>query len=53
LIERLSQLMEPGKGTGEDMSDIHGDTLSQIYYYGITAIMLYLLYRTLYRKNRK
>ena len=53
LIERLSHLMEPHGGTGEDKSDIRGDTLSQTYYYGITAIMLYLLYRTLYSKNRK
>ena len=53
LIQRLSTLMETSGGTGEDKSDIRGDTLSQTYYYGITAIMLYLLYRTLYRKNRK
>ena len=53
LIQRLSSLMETSGGTGEDKSDIRGDTLSQTYYYGITAIMLYLLYRTLYRKNRK
>jgi hypothetical protein len=53
LIQRLSTLMETSSGTGEDKSDIRGDTLSQTYYYGITAIMLYLLYRTLYRKNRK
>lgn len=55
LIERLSALMNTRSGTegGEDKSDIRGDTLSQTYYYGITAIMLYLLYRTLYRKNRK
>jgi hypothetical protein len=53
LIQRLSALMEPRSETGEDKSDIRGDALSQTYYYGITAIMLYLLYRTLYRKNRK
>jgi len=55
LIQRLSTLMKTSGGTdgGEDKSDIRGDTLSQTYYYGITAIMLYLLYRTLYRKNRK
>jgi hypothetical protein len=53
LIARLSSLMETSRGTGEDKSDIRGDTLSQTYYYGITAIMLYLLYRTLYSKNRK
>ena len=53
LIQRLSRLMEPGSGSGEDMSDIHGDTLSQVYYYGITAIMLYLLYKMLYRNNRR
>ena len=53
LIQRLSALMAARDGSGEDKSDIRGDTLSQTYYYGITAIMLYLLYRTLYRKNRK
>jgi hypothetical protein len=53
LIQRLSSLMAARDGSGEDKSDIRGDTLSQTYYYGITAIMLYLLYRTLYRKNRK
>lgn len=55
LIERLSALMNTRSGTegGEDKSDIRGDTLSQTYYYGITAIMLYLLYRILYRKNRR
>jgi hypothetical protein len=52
-IQRLSSLMEPSVGTGEDKSDIRGDMLSQAYYYGITAIMLYLLYKMLYRKNRK
>jgi len=53
LIQRLSSLMEPRSGTGEDKSDIRGDTLSQTYYYGITAMMLYLLYKILYRKNRQ
>jgi hypothetical protein len=53
MIERLSSLMEPNSERGEDMSDIRGDVVSQIYYYGITAIMLYLFYRILYRKNRK
>lgn len=53
LIERLARLMEPGSGSGEDKSDIHGDPLSQVYYYGITAIMLYLLYKLLYRSNRR
>jgi hypothetical protein len=53
LIERLARLMEPGSGSGEDKSDIHGDPLSQVYYYGITAIMLYLLYKMLYRSNRR
>ena len=53
LIQRLSTLMETSGGTGEDKSDIRGDTLSQTYYYGITAIMLYLLYKMLYRNNRR
>ena len=41
------------RGHGEDLSDIKGDTLSQVYYYSITAIMLYLLYKILYAKNRR
>lgn len=57
LIQRLARLMEPrGVSEGreeEDKSDIRGEPLSQIYYYGITAIMLYLLYKMLYKNNRK
>lgn len=39
-------------GHGEDLSNIKGDAISQVYYYSITAIMLYLLYRLLYVKNK-
>lgn len=56
LIQKLSSLLERTRGKNEnqeDLSNIHGDTLSQVYYYGITAIMLYLLYKMLYRNNRK
>ena len=56
LIQKLSSLLQRNRGKNEeqeDLSDIHGDTLSQVYYYGITAIMLYLLYKMLYRSNRK
>ena len=56
LIQKLSLLLERNRGKNEeqeDLSNIHGDTLSQVYYYGITAIMLYLLYKMLYRNNRK
>ena len=56
LIHKLSMLLERNRGKNEeqeDLSNIHGDTLSQVYYYGITAIMLYLLYKMLYRNNRK
>lgn len=56
LIQNLSSLLERNHGKNEeqeDLSTIHGDTLSQVYYYGITAIMLYLLYKMLYRNNRK
>lgn len=52
LIQQLSKILEKNGGGDEDMSDISGDTLSQLYYYGITAVLLYLLYRILY-VNRK
>jgi len=39
-------------GSDEDMSDISGDKVSQFYYYGITVLMMYLLYRTLYVKRK-
>jgi hypothetical protein len=51
MIEQLSQLMEPTDSGNGDLSDIRGDTLSQVYYYSLTAIMLYLLYRLLYSKK--
>jgi hypothetical protein len=58
MIEQLSDLMSPntnhhrGGSTDEDISDIRGDTLSQVYYYSLTAILLYLLYRLLYTKKK-
>lgn len=59
MIEKLSDLMSPntntnGEGTRnkEDLSDLRGDTLSQVYYYSLTAIMLYILYRLLYSKKK-
>lgn len=52
LIQQLSKILERNGGGDEDMSDISGDTLSQLYYYGITAVLLYLLYRTLYVKRK-
>jgi hypothetical protein len=58
MIEKLSELMSSsntnGEGTRnkEDLSDLRGDTLSQVYYYSLTAIMLYLLYRLLYSKKK-
>ena len=48
LIQQLSKILETHYRGGEDMSDISGDTLSQLYYYGITAVLLYLFYRILY-----
>jgi hypothetical protein len=51
LIQQLSKILEKNGGQ-EDMSDISGDTLSQLYYYGITAVLLYLLYRILYVKRK-
>ena len=56
LLAKLSKLIQSiggdSTGHGEDLSDISGDTMSQVYYYSITAIMLYLLYRILYAKNK-
>jgi len=36
----------------EDLSTIRGDTMSQIYYYGVTAILLYVFYRMLYKRRK-
>ena len=56
LLAKLSKLIQSiggdSTGNGDDLSDIKGDTMSQVYYYSITAIMLYLLYRILYAKNK-
>jgi hypothetical protein len=52
LIHQLSTLFEKRIGNDEDLSDISGDKLSQFYYVGITAILLYLFYRTLYVKRK-
>jgi hypothetical protein len=57
LIEKLSNLMSPNtntnsEGNTEDLSDLRGDTLSQVYYYSLMTIMLYLLYRLLYSKKK-
>ena len=58
MIEQLSDLMSPntnhhrGENTDEDISDLRGDTLSQVYYYSLTAILLYLLYRLLYTRRK-
>jgi len=66
MIYRLSQILgftETGDPTTDadstvtatgstvDLSDIRGDPVSQVYYYGLMAILLYLLYRMLYKKN--
>ena len=52
LIEQLSMILERHGSGGEDLSDVSGDTLSQVYYYGITAVLLYLFYRILYVKRK-
>jgi len=59
MIGKLSELMSPNsnantnsEGTVEDLSDLRGDSLSQVYYYSLTAILLYLLYRLLYSKKK-
>ncbi len=52
MIEKLAQLIEPNEDNRNgDLSDIRGDTLSQVYYYSLTAILLYILYRFLYTKK--
>lgn len=52
MIEKLAQLIQPNEDNRNgDLSDIRGDTLSQVYYYSLTAILLYLLYRLLYAKK--
>ena len=57
ILSKLSKLIKSigadGNGDGQDLSDIKGDTMSQIYYYSITLIMFYLLYKILYAKNRR
>jgi hypothetical protein len=56
LLSKLSKVIRSiggdTYGDGEDLSNIKGDTMSQVYYYSITAIMLYLLNRILYAKNK-
>lgn len=52
LLHRLSSLLERNESNGEDLSTVRGDTVSQIYYYGITAVMLYLFYRVLYHHRK-
>jgi hypothetical protein len=55
LIQQLSNLLErdnESNRNGEDLSDIHGDSVAQFYYYGISAVLLYLLYRILYVKRK-
>lgn len=53
MIMKLSKLLERNENSSnEDLSDISGDPLSQVYYYSITAILLYVLYRMLYTKQK-
>ena len=52
LIQQLSKILETHDRGGDDLSDISGDTLSQFYYYGITAVLLYLFYKILYVKRK-
>lgn len=53
MIDKLSSLFERSEhARGEDLSTLQGDTASQVYYYGITAVLLYLFYRILYKKRR-
>jgi len=53
LVSRLSSLMEQAADSNEeDLSTIRGDMMSQVYYYGVTAVLLYLFYRILYKKRK-
>ena len=53
MVDKLSSLFERSEhARGEDLSTLQGDTASQVYYYGITAVLLYLFYRILYKKRR-
>lgn len=52
LVKRLSMLLEPNNPNEEDLSTIRGDMMSQVYYYGVTAVLLYLFYRILYKKRK-
>ena len=59
LVEQLSSLMErtnthhnDAGAVGEDLSTIRGDMMSQVYYYGVTAVLLYLFYRILYKRRK-
>jgi hypothetical protein len=54
LVDKLSSLFDPTNNErgGEDLSTLKGDTVLQVYYYGITAVLLYLFYRILYKKRR-
>lgn len=52
LKQQLSVLFDRyNENSGEDLSDISGDKASQVYYFGITALVLYLFYRMLYTKK--
>jgi len=53
MIQKLSKLMERNEnGSNEDYSDVSGDPISQIYYYSLTFILLYLLYKMLYTRKK-
>jgi hypothetical protein len=56
LVNQLSSLMERTshddyQTSGEDLSTIRGDVMSQIYYYGVSVLLLYVFYRLLYKKR--
>jgi hypothetical protein len=61
MIYRLSQILGFEESDSSvsvdseviDHSDIRGDHMSQVYYYGLMALLLYILYRMLYKKNMK
>lgn len=53
MIQNLSELIKQNdNSSNEDYSDISGDPMLQVYYYSLTFILLYLLYKMLYTKRK-
>jgi len=55
LLDRLSAVirsLNANTETGKNKSKLPNDVVAQIYYASITILMLYILYRVLYRKSK-